>query len=92
MTEEDKAYMESRMAEALPAMRKHLKLSQSDLESLSGVSRSVISNIERGKRAMRWDTFVAITAVFRANPTCDNLLEAFGVSTSRLKKYFNVEG
>ena len=52
MTEDEKILMMNRMKEALPVMRKNLKLSQSDLAKLSGVSRGVISNVELGKQNM----------------------------------------
>ena len=48
MTEDDRLLMIQRMTEALPVMRKSLNLSHSEPESLSGVSRAVISNVERG--------------------------------------------
>ena len=88
MTEEDKKLMVARMKDAMPVMRKTLKLTQSELSTLSGVSRSVISNVERGKQKLGWDAFVAITAVFRANPTCDKLFDVFGIDLKQMKNYF----
>ena len=55
MTEEEKTLMAERMRDAMPVMRKTLKLTQSELSTLSGVSRSVISNAERGKQKLGWD-------------------------------------
>ena len=91
MTEEEKALMASRMRETMPVMRKALKLTQSGLSTLSGVSRSVISNAERGKQKLGWDAFLAITAVFRSNPTCGKLFDVFGIDLKQLKSYFSVE-
>ena len=90
MTEDEKVLMMNRMKEALPVMRKSLKLSQSDLARLSGVSRGVISNVERGKQNMTWNTFLAIISVFRANQNCEKLFEAFGINLERLNEYFIV--
>ena len=90
MTEEEKALMMSRMAKALPVMRKSLKMTQSELSSLSGVSRALISNVELGKQNMNWNTFVAVAAVFKANPDCDKLFDAFDIDLAQLKSYFTV--
>ena len=90
MTEDEKVLMMNRMKEALPVMRKSLKLSQSDLARLSGVSRGVISNVECGKQKMTWNTFLAIISVFRANQNCEKLFEAFGINLERLNEYFIV--
>ena len=90
MTEEEKALMMSRMAKALPVMRKSLKMTQSELSSLSGVSRALISNVELGKQNMNWSTFVAVATVFEANPDCDKLFDAFDIDLAQLKSYFTV--
>ena len=90
MTEEEKALMMSRMAKALPVMRKSLKMTQSELSSLSGVSRAVISNVELGKQDMNWNSFVAIVAVFKTNPDCDKLFNAFDIDLAQVKSYFTV--
>ena len=90
MTEDEKALMMNRMKEALPVLRKNLKLSQSDLAELSGVSRGVISNVELGKQNMTWNAFLALASVFRANQNCDKLFDAFGINLEQLNEYFNV--
>ena len=90
MTEDEKILMMNRMKEALPVMRKNLKLSQSDLAKLSGVSRGVISNVELGKQNMTWNTFLALASVFRANQNCDKLFDAFSIHLEQLNDYLNV--
>ena len=91
MTEEEKTLMAARMRDAMPVMRKALKLTQNELSTLSGVSRSVISNAERGKQKLGWDTFLAISAVFRSNPTCDKLFDMFGIDLQQVNNFFRVE-
>ncbi len=91
MTEEEKKLLAVRMKDAMPVMRKTLKLTQSDLSSMSGVSRSVISGVERGLQPLGWDAFLAITTVFQSNPTCNKLFEVFGIDLKQLKDYFCVE-
>ena len=91
MTEEEKALMAFRMRETMPVMRKALKLTQSGLSTLSGVSRSVISNAERGKQKPGRDTFLSLTAVFRSNPTGYGLFAEYGIDIQRVKDYLCIE-
>ena len=91
MTEEDKKLMVARMKDAMPVMRKTLKLTQGELSTLSGVSRTVISCVERGLQPLGWDAFLAVTAVFQANPICSKLFEIYDIDLEQLKNYFCVE-
>ena len=91
MTEEDKKLMAARMKDAMPVMRKTLKLTQNELSTLSGVSRTVISNVERGLQPLSWDSFLAITAVFQSNPICKKLFGIYNIDLEQMKKYFRVE-
>ena len=79
------------MREAMPVMRKTLNLTQRELSARSGVSRAVISNVERGIQPLGWDSFVAITAVFQSNPTCCKLFDVFEIDVKRMKDFFCVE-
>ena len=92
MTEEEKTGMMRQMSRALPVMRKSLKLSQSALSDLTGVSRSVISNIERGRQEMSWNAFIALLLVFYYNDGSRNLFGAFGIDTGKLRSFLAVEG
>ena len=91
MTEEDKKLVVVRMKDAMPVMRKTLKLTQSELSTLSGVSRTVISNVERGLQPLGWDAFLAVTTVFQSNPICHKLFEIYNIDLEQIKKYFCVE-
>ena len=91
MTEEEKKLFIVRMGDAMPVMRKTLKLTQSELSTLPGVSRSVISNVERGLQPLGWDAFLAVTAVFQSNPICKKLFEIYGIDLEQIKKYLCVE-
>ena len=65
MTEERKQYMAKQLAVALPVMRKKLNLKQEELCEKTGVSRSILSGVERGKRQLYWDTFLTLMMLFQ---------------------------
>ena len=91
MTEEEKKMLVARMKDAMPVMRKALNLTQSDLSTLSGVSRTVISRVERNLQPLGWDAFLAITMVFHSNPTCSKLFDVFNIDLKQLKNCLCVE-
>lgn len=51
----------------LPAIRKELGLSQSELGEKVGLSRQSISSIERGTVTLSWNIFLAIALVVFVN-------------------------
>lgn len=51
----------------LPAIRKKLGLSQSELGGKVGLSRQSISSIERGTVTLSWNVFLAIALVVFVN-------------------------
>ncbi len=53
--------------EKMPAIRKSLKLSQTELGEKLGLSRQSISSIERKIVPLTWDTFLAISLVIMVN-------------------------
>lgn len=54
-------------AKELPAIRRALKVSQSELGNRIGLSRQSISSIERGNVAITWNTLLAIMMVVQVN-------------------------
>lgn len=54
-------------AKKLPAIRKVLKVSQSELGKSVGLSRQSISSIERGRVVLTWNTMLAIMLVVLVN-------------------------
>lgn len=52
---------------ALPQLRKELGVSQTELAHKVGLSRQMISLIERGKQRMTWTQFLAIVFFFKSN-------------------------
>ena len=55
------------MTQALPHLRKELHVSQTELAEKVGVSRQMISLIERGIQPMTWTLFLAIVFFFKSN-------------------------
>ncbi len=66
MTDEQKE-MITTLTLALPQLRKELGVSQTDLAHKVGLSRQMISLIERQVNPMTWTQFLAIVFFFRSN-------------------------
>ena len=66
MTEQQKEMINT-LTLALPQLRKELGVSQTDLAHKVGLSRQMISLIERGKQQMTWTQFLAIVFFFKSN-------------------------
>ena len=64
---ENRRILTESMVGDLPAIRKQLKLSQSDLGERLGKKRQTISAIERGVVPLMWDTFLAIMVLIEQN-------------------------
>ena len=54
-------------AEQLPAIRKILGVSQSEMGRKVGLSRQSISSIERGNVALTWNTLLAVLLIVLVN-------------------------
>lgn len=83
MTEKQK-YMISTLSKALPFLRKEIGVSQTLLAEKVGVSRQMISLIERQQQPMTWTLFLAIVFFFKCNNDFDKDKKKI------IKKYPNV--
>jgi DNA-binding XRE family transcriptional regulator len=83
----DKEKLAEKMAEDLMVLRTKLRLKQSELAEKVGVSRQTLLEIEKGKRAMQWNTFLALLSVFREDSSTSGLLEHFEIYTPELGRY-----
>lgn len=83
LTDEQKE-MVSILSRALPHLRKEMGVSQTLLASKVGVSRQMISLIERGLQPMTWTQFLAIVFFFKCNNDFDKGRK------KTVKKYPNV--
>ena len=77
----------SKMADNLVLLRTKLRLKQTDLANKIGISRQTLMGIENKKRAMTWNTFVALLSIFREDDSTNGLLEHFGIYTLELGKF-----
>lgn len=91
MTEEKKKYMAKQMALALPVMRKTLNLKQTDVCEKTGVSRSILSGVECGRRTLSWDTFLTLVPLFWANERTRSLFKVFDIDMDGLQEYLTVK-
>ena len=67
ISENNKKELLSDFVNKLPAIRKKLGLSQSELGEKVGLSRQSISSIERGTVTLSWNIFLAIALVVFVN-------------------------
>ena len=66
LTSEQKEMINT-LIQALPYLRKEFDISQTELAHKVGLSRQMISLIERGKQQMTWTQFLAIVFFFKSN-------------------------
>ena len=67
----EQQHMISVLSQALPYLRKEMGVSQTDLANKVGVSRQMISLIERQIQPMTWTLFLAIVFFFKCNNDFD---------------------
>lgn len=72
------------LSQALPYLRKEIGISQTELATKVGVSRQMISLIERQLQPMTWTLFLAIVFFFKCNNDFDKGKKKI------VKKYPNV--
>lgn len=68
---EDQQKMIHVLTQALPYLRKEMGVSQTELANKVGVSRQMISLIERQLQPMTWTLFLAIVFFFKCNNDFD---------------------
>lgn len=68
---EEQQHMISVLSQALPYLRKEMGVSQTELANKVGVSRQMISLIERQQQPMTWTMFLAIVFFFKCNNEFD---------------------
>lgn len=81
---EEQERMISVLSQALPYLRKEIGISQTKLAEMVGVSRQMISLIERQLQPMTWTLFLAIVFFFKCNNDFDKGKKKF------VTKYPNV--
>ena len=91
MTEERKKYMAHQLATALPVMRTALNIKQDEICEKTGICRSVLSGVERGKRQLYWDTFLTLMMFLSSNEISRKLFSAYDIDVEELKEYLNCE-
>ncbi|MDR0315052.1 MAG: helix-turn-helix domain-containing protein [Oscillospiraceae bacterium] len=77
-----------KMAENLPTLRTKLNMTQEELATLIGVSRSTVILFEKGQRQMTWNTFLSLILIFSKNPDTNKLMKALDIYTDELENIF----
>jgi len=86
------------LTRALPYLRKELGVSQTVLSQKVGISRQMISLIEREKQPMTWTQFLAIVFFFKSNndfekgakaisSKCPNVVQQILLLESSMNRY-----
>lgn len=83
----NKNALTKKMSDNLLVLRNKLRLKQAELAEKVGISRQTLLEIEKGKRTMQWNTFIALLTVFRADKSTSDLLEYFEIYTPELGRY-----
>ena len=86
-TAEKKHYC-ARLTAELVELRKKLGHTQEELESVSGISRVTLSQIESGRSRMSWLHFVSLMQMFTQNQDTKELLFVRGILDERLLRAY----
>lgn len=86
LNELDRDAVMGRMAEALPVIRKTLKVSLEELADKTGMDADRLTAIEEGTRSMLWSEYMSILFVLWNNDIGRGLLESKGLFPDALKK------
>ena len=85
--EEKQAYCDRLTAE-LAELRKRLGQTQEEMESISGISRVTLSQIESGRCRMSWLHFSSLMQMFTQNQETKELLFLRGLLDERLLRVY----
>jgi len=90
LTEKERQKYIDLMVENLPVLRTQLRLRQSDLAELIGISNFSISGMENGQRKMTWNTFMSLIPIFMGNEKSAKLMSALGIYTPELDRFIHL--
>lgn len=83
----DKHELVEKLLSDLLLFRNELKLKQSELAERVGISRQTLLEIEKGKRTIQWNVFVALLAILGADKGTSDLLDYYEIYTPELVEY-----
>ena len=84
----EKAQYCNRMTDMLVELRKRLGLTQEEMESISGISRVTLSQIESRRSRMSWLHFASLMHMFTQNRETKELLYVRGILDERLLRVY----
>lgn len=87
MDEKQKNVLIENMVTNLPTLRAKLGVSQTELSTKIGMSRSTIAAIENRKRNMTWNVFLSLILIFTKNKETDKLLSVMEIYTDELNTF-----
>ncbi len=77
----NKDELTKKMSDNLMVLRTKLRLKQSELAEKMGISRQTFLEIEKGKRTLQWNVFIALLS---------DLLTHYGIYTPELGQILNI--
>ena len=83
----NKDELTKKMSDNLRVLRTKLQLKQSELAEKVGISRQALLEIEKGKRTLQWNVFVALLSVFREDSGTNDLLSHYEIYSPELSRY-----
>ncbi len=84
----EKAVYCSRLTATLVELRRRLGQTQQEMESVTGISRVTLSQIESGRSQMSWLHFTALMQLFSQNQETKELIYVCGVLDERLLRIY----
>jgi DNA-binding XRE family transcriptional regulator len=91
LTDEEKSALCQRLADELPRLRKLLKITQSELGDMCGLSRITISKIENSAIKMTWIHFMSMCQVFSCKKATKEYLYEKGILEIKFLQYLQIK-
>ena len=88
LSAEEKQRYCDRLTEELVELRKRMGQTQEEMESISGISRVTLSQIESGRSRMSWLHFASLMHMFTENQDTKELLFVRGILDERLLRAY----
>ena len=88
LTAAEKKHYCERLTEELVELRKKLGQTQEEMESVSGISRVTLSQIESRRSQMSWLHFTSLMHVFTQNQDTKELLFVRGILDERMLQVY----
>ena len=80
-----------KLARSLPVLRARLEITQEELSTRLGVSRTTLACIESGKKEMSWIAFIALSMLFLKNKKSEIVFKSLNIFDKELIDFLMFE-